>query len=208
MLVVSGIFSASAFTVNYGMSPLKFSSATSSMRSLPSSNFAREIPQGRGASFSLSQRKNKQSGVNMNLGSAQGLGYNLAIAVLASPPMQPLLVGGILASIVAAAWYWLAIPSRTYVEGDDTVGKEYDAWTEEGILEYYWVKVDFKNSSGFLCVLLARLSRASTFTLVITTMTIGGLLPSHGRVGKFSRRPNTGPTPGPAPSEAAPTRAD
>lgn len=74
----------------------------------------------------------------MNLGSTQAFGYNLAIAALASPPMQPLLVGGILATIVAAAWYWLAIPSRTYVEGDDTVGKEYDAWTEEGILEYYW----------------------------------------------------------------------
>ena len=75
----------------------------------------------------------------MNIGSVKGLGYSLATAVLATPPLQPLLVGGILASIVAAAWYWLAIPSRTYVEGDDTVGKEYDAWTEEGILEYYWV---------------------------------------------------------------------
>ena len=27
-------------------------------------------------------------------------------------------------------------PSRTY--GDETVGDEYDAWTEDGILEYYW----------------------------------------------------------------------
>ena len=29
-------------------------------------------------------------------------------------------------------------PSRTYVDGANTVGTEYDAWTEEGILEYYW----------------------------------------------------------------------
>ena len=32
----------------------------------------------------------------------------------------------------------LDTPSRTYVEGANTVGSEYDAWTEEGILEYYW----------------------------------------------------------------------
>ena len=37
----------------------------------------------------------------------------------------------------------LDTPSRAYVRGPDgasvgTVGEEYDAWTEEGILEYYW----------------------------------------------------------------------
>ena len=37
----------------------------------------------------------------------------------------------------------LDTPSRAYVQGPDgasvgTVGEEYDAWTEEGILEYYW----------------------------------------------------------------------
>ena len=32
--------------------------------------------------------------------------------------------------------YVLDKPSRTYGEG--TVGDEYDAWTEDGILEYYW----------------------------------------------------------------------
>ena len=63
-------------------------------------------------------------------------GYGLA---LITAPAQPLVVGGFLAAIFAAAWYWLTIPSRTYVEGEGTVGKEYDAWTEEGILEYYWV---------------------------------------------------------------------
>lgn len=29
----------------------------------------------------------------------------------------------------------LDTPSRTY---DNNVGQEYDAWTEEGVLEYYW----------------------------------------------------------------------
>ena len=28
--------------------------------------------------------------------------------------------------------------SRTYKDGENTVGNEYDAWTEEGVLEYYW----------------------------------------------------------------------
>ena len=32
----------------------------------------------------------------------------------------------------------LDTPSRTYVEGENTVGNEYDAWTKEEILEYYW----------------------------------------------------------------------
>jgi MPBQ/MSBQ methyltransferase len=29
-------------------------------------------------------------------------------------------------------------PSRTYNQEDNSVGREYDAWEEEGILEYYW----------------------------------------------------------------------
>lgn len=29
-------------------------------------------------------------------------------------------------------------PSRTYNKDANTVGREYDAWTREGILEYYW----------------------------------------------------------------------
>ena len=32
----------------------------------------------------------------------------------------------------------LDTPSRTYIPGENTVGAEYDAWTEEEILEYYW----------------------------------------------------------------------
>ena len=29
-------------------------------------------------------------------------------------------------------------PTRTYDQKENTVGREYDAWTTEGILEYYW----------------------------------------------------------------------
>jgi hypothetical protein len=29
-------------------------------------------------------------------------------------------------------------PSRTRTYGEGTVADEYDEWTEEGILEYYW----------------------------------------------------------------------
>jgi MPBQ/MSBQ methyltransferase len=39
---------------------------------------------------------------------------------------------------VAKAKAVLDTPSRTYVPGENTVGAEYDAWTEEEILEYYW----------------------------------------------------------------------
>jgi MPBQ/MSBQ methyltransferase len=51
------------------------------------------------------------------------------------------------AAVVCAAGvvvkHLLDTPSRAYVTGPDgasvgTVGEEYDAWTEEGILEYYW----------------------------------------------------------------------
>lgn len=29
-------------------------------------------------------------------------------------------------------------PSRTYDRDANSVGREYDSWTKEGILEYYW----------------------------------------------------------------------
>jgi len=32
----------------------------------------------------------------------------------------------------------LNTPSRVYSKSDNSVGREYDAWTSEGILEYYW----------------------------------------------------------------------
>jgi MPBQ/MSBQ methyltransferase len=48
-----------------------------------------------------------------------------------------LAVGGALA-VAAAVKYILDKPSRTYQAGENTVGKEYNDWTDEGILEYYW----------------------------------------------------------------------
>jgi MPBQ/MSBQ methyltransferase len=54
-----------------------------------------------------------------------------------SPEHIPALAGGVAAAALGA--YAIKkifdTPSRTY---DENVGDEYDAWTEEGILEYYW----------------------------------------------------------------------
>jgi MPBQ/MSBQ methyltransferase len=41
-------------------------------------------------------------------------------------------------AVIGGIKYVFDTPSRTYVAGENTVGNEYDAWTEEGILEYYW----------------------------------------------------------------------
>jgi MPBQ/MSBQ methyltransferase len=43
-----------------------------------------------------------------------------------------------LAYVVSKVKLALDTPSRTYIAGANTVGNEYDAWTEEKILEYYW----------------------------------------------------------------------
>lgn len=48
----------------------------------------------------------------------------------------------LLAALSCLVMYWinkaLWTPSRTYSKEKNTVGNEYDAWTREGILEYYW----------------------------------------------------------------------
>lgn len=48
----------------------------------------------------------------------------------------------LLAAIVGLVYYFvnkiLWTPSRTYNKEKNSVGTEYDAWTREGILEYYW----------------------------------------------------------------------
>lgn len=65
------------------------------------------------------------------------------ISMMAAPVMlqgvSPV-VGGIAlaALLVYVAKKILDTPSREYVEGANTVGNEYDAWAEEGVLEYYW----------------------------------------------------------------------
>jgi hypothetical protein len=53
---------------------------------------------------------------------------------LTNPPLAALLLGGaVLAGFGIKRIY--DTPSRSY---DQNVGQEYDAWTDEGILEYYW----------------------------------------------------------------------
>lgn len=50
------------------------------------------------------------------------------------------LLGGLAVVLAFITWFqkmvWTA--SRTYDREANSVGREYDAWTEEGILEYYW----------------------------------------------------------------------
>ena len=58
-------------------------------------------------------------------------------ALMAQNPVAA--AAGLFTLLVGLIYVLLKIPSRSYVEGDNTVGKEYDAWTEEGLLEYYWV---------------------------------------------------------------------
>jgi MPBQ/MSBQ methyltransferase len=66
----------------------------------------------------------------------------LATAAAGALKIEPtVVVAGIMLAAVAAAATWLLNrPSRTFTEAGigGTVGNEYDAWTEEGILEYYW----------------------------------------------------------------------
>ena len=86
--------------------------------------------------------------------SASEVAQTSAAAIGAAPPSNPNrpFAAGIAPQYLAAAVLFatgvvvkslLDKPSRAYVEGPGegtvgTVGQEYDAWTEEGILEYYW----------------------------------------------------------------------
>jgi MPBQ/MSBQ methyltransferase len=49
---------------------------------------------------------------------------------------------GVIPAAVGAFLYWFRkviwTPSRTYNKESNSVGKEYDAWSSEGILEAYW----------------------------------------------------------------------
>ena len=61
-------------------------------------------------------------------------------ATLASLP-QAAKIGVALAAFIAAALNLnkaLWVPSRKYDQESNSVGKEYDAWESDGILEYYW----------------------------------------------------------------------
>ena len=86
--------------------------------------------------------------------SASEVAQTSAAAIGAAPPSNASrpFAAGIAPQYLAAAVLFasgvvvkslLDKPSRAYVEGPGegsvgTVGQEYDAWTEEGILEYYW----------------------------------------------------------------------
>ena len=65
---------------------------------------------------------------------------DVAAAVAGGSPSAAAIAGGLATAAVVgvAAKRILDTPSREYVAGEDTVGGEYDAWTEEGVLEYYW----------------------------------------------------------------------
>ena len=58
----------------------------------------------------------------------------------ASPAPKKVLIGVLTMLLAFFAWFqktvWTA--SRTYDREANSVGREYDAWTQEGILEYYW----------------------------------------------------------------------
>eukprot|EP00884_Botryococcus_braunii_P012860 jgi/Botrbrau1/21575/Bobra.174_2s0070.2 len=54
--------------------------------------------------------------------------------------LNPVVLGLIAIVVVALAWIKsiLDTPSRKYTPEDPNVGAEYDAWTQEGVLEHYW----------------------------------------------------------------------
>ena len=69
------------------------------------------------------------------------LGGGILTAVATSLKVPPVMVvASFVMTVMALANYLLNRPSRTYTKAGvgGTVGNEYDAWTEEGILEYYW----------------------------------------------------------------------
>ena len=55
---------------------------------------------------------------------------------MVTPKLVAQVAAGAAAAGVATVKLILDKPSRTY--GDDTVAREYDAWADDGILEYYW----------------------------------------------------------------------
>ncbi|KAL1524387.1 hypothetical protein AB1Y20_019282 [Prymnesium parvum] len=63
------------------------------------------------------------------------------VSMLAPVVPAPARLAAIAAAVAAiCAWLFqkLNTPSRVYDREANTVGREYDAWTTEGILEYYW----------------------------------------------------------------------
>lgn len=71
-------------------------------------------------------------GVRAGLRAAIGLVPRLKTPTAAAVAVVAAAAGGLLTKRL------LDTPSRTYDGDANSVGREYDAWTEEGILEYYW----------------------------------------------------------------------
>ena len=63
-----------------------------------------------------------------------GLGGTIVKAAKSSPTATAIAGGALLGTVAVKAI--LDRPSRTYEDG--SVAREYDAWTQDGILEYYW----------------------------------------------------------------------
>jgi MPBQ/MSBQ methyltransferase len=59
----------------------------------------------------------------------------LTAFIAANPIASPVIAAAAFVAVVLAIKYVLDKPSRAY---NNNVGEEYDRWTEEGILEYYW----------------------------------------------------------------------
>jgi MPBQ/MSBQ methyltransferase len=65
---------------------------------------------------------------------SMGLGGTIVKAAKSSPTATAIAGGALLGTVAVKAI--LDRPSRTYEDG--SVAREYDAWTQDGILEYYW----------------------------------------------------------------------
>lgn len=76
----------------------------------------------------------------MNAGALATRAAPGVLATVASVAIEPIsvIVGAVCVAVAAWVIFSLNKPSREYQDGENTVGQEYDAWTEEGILEYYW----------------------------------------------------------------------
>mmetsp|Transcript_916 Transcript_916/g.1760 ORF Transcript_916/g.1760 Transcript_916/m.1760 type:complete len:390 (+) Transcript_916:196-1365(+) len=74
--------------------------------------------------------------VNMDMAILPKINKLLKSPVIGGVPIVPVVAGVAVAAPVIKKI--LDTPSRTYNREENTVGKEYDAWTEEGILEHYW----------------------------------------------------------------------
>jgi len=62
----------------------------------------------------------------------------LATAVASMPSLRVGAIATLLLAVFAWIFKLLNTPSRVYDKDANSVGREYDAWTSEGILEYYW----------------------------------------------------------------------